>query len=273
MGKKHYRWTERDEENLAKISWIGEKYKEEFVEEFYRYLENFPDIDKEIIERHKEQIKKWFLSLFTLKDNQEDLKSLYQIGLPLHYITSFAREYITQKITKEMGYGPEVIEIITSINKAIDINLEFIINSLRKEESGKYEGMLIKNIRRVSWFFDAFIILTLAVVGLFLIVWIIYEFWLVVNGSLPLERGGLSILGSVLILYAISELLREEIKHIRGSPLSLKVFVGVALAAVIRKILIISLSPEKVEELITLSLVILALGVVFWFIYKVESKT
>ena len=87
-----------------------------------------------------------------------------------------------------------------------------------------------------------------------------------------MERGGLSVLGSILILYAISELLSEEIKHIKGSALSLKISVGVALVAVIRKVLIISLSPEKVQELITLSLVILALGVVFWLIYRVESK-
>jgi uncharacterized membrane protein (DUF373 family) len=137
---------------------------------------------------------------------------------------------------------------------------------------GKYQKILIENIRRISWFFDFFIVLTLAVVGLFLIVWIIYEIWLILTGVLPLERGGLSVLGSILILYAISELLSEEIKHIKGSALSLKIFVGVALAAVIRKVLIISLSPEKVQELITLSLVILALGVVFWLIYRVESK-
>lgn len=87
-----------------------------------------------------------------------------------------------------------------------------------------------------------------------------------------MERGGLSVLGSILILYAISEPLSEEIKHIKCSALSLKIFVGVALAAVIRKVLIISLSPEKVQELTTLSLVILALGVVFWLIHRAESK-
>jgi len=38
------------------------------------------------------------------------------------------------------------------------------------------------------------------------------------------------------------------------------------------KVLIISLSPEKVQELITLSLVVLALGVVFWLIHRAESK-
>ena len=87
-----------------------------------------------------------------------------------------------------------------------------------------------------------------------------------------MERDGLNVLGSISILYAISELLSEEINHIKGSALSLKIFVGIALAAVIRKVLIISLSPEKVQELITLSLVILALGVVFWLIHRVESK-
>ncbi len=141
------------------------------------------------------------------------------------------------------------------------------------EELKKHQSILISSIRRIAWVFDAFIILTLSVVGLFLIVWILYEFYLVLVGQLPLEMGGLSILGSVLILYAISELLAEEIKHIKGGAVSIKAFVGVALAAVIRKVLIVSLSPEKVQELIALALVLIALGVVFWLIHKVEKTT
>jgi len=88
-----------------------------------------------------------------------------------------------------------------------------------------------------------------------------------------LKGGGLSILGSVLILYAISELLSEEIKHIKGGTVSIKAFVGVALAAVIRKVLILSLSPERFMELITLSLVLFSLGLVYWIIHKVESSS
>lgn len=83
----------------------------------------------------------------------------------------------------------------------------------------------------------------------------------------------MSILGSVLILYAISELLSEEIKHIKGGTVSIKAFVGVALAAVIRKVLILSLSPERFMELITLSLVLFSLGLVYWIIHKVESSS
>jgi len=279
--KIHYNWTEKDEENLRRISWIGEKYKEEFVEEFYRYLaENFPDANKylsskEVRERHKEKIKRWFVSLFTSKYDAQYLRRLYRvgethlkIGLPPHYVQAsmnFVRSYLMNIINREMGVSAEASRILLSINKALDINLDVMINSFREEElrlylaTGKYQKLLIENVRRVSWFFDFFIVLTLAVVGLFLIIWIIYEIWLILTGVLPLERGGLSVLGSILILYAISELLSEEIKHIKGSALSLKIFVGVALAAVIRKVLIISLSPEKFQELITLSLVILAL--------------
>ena len=291
--KVHYNWTQEDEENLRRVSWIGEKYKEEFVEEFYRYLENFPDAgkylsSKEVRDRHKEKIKRWFVSLFTSKYDAQYLKGLYsvgedhlKIGLPLHYVQaliSFVRGYLMNIVNREMGVSAEANRILLSVNKALDINLDVMINSFREEElrlhdsMGKYRKLLIENIRRISWFFDFFIVLTLSVVGLFLILWIIYEIWLILTGVLPLERGGLSILGSILILYAISELLSEEIKHLKGSALSLKIFVSVALAAVIRKVLIISLSPEKVQELITLSLVILALGVVFWLIYRVESK-
>lgn len=289
--KIRYNWTREDEENLAKVFWIAQRYKEEFIEEFYRYLENFSDTskylsDEETKSKHKENIKNWFVSLFTSKYDDEYLKSLLRvkeayekIGLPPHSVQasmSFVRSYITDKVIKEMGCSPQTGKILSTINKVLDINLSAMINSFGKEEVGlysNYQHLLIQNIRRVSWFFDTFIIFTLAVVGVFLIFWIVYEIWLVSVGSLPLEKGGLSILGSVLVLYAISELLTEEVKHIRGSGLSIKVFVGVALAAVIRKVLIISLSPEKVQELITLSLVTLALGVVFWLIYKVESKT
>jgi uncharacterized membrane protein (DUF373 family) len=291
--KVHYNWTEEDEENLRRVSWIGEKYKEEFIEEFYGYLENFPDTSKylpseEVRERHKEKIKRWFVSLFTSKYDAQYLRRLYRvgevhfkIGLPPHYVQAsmnFVRGYLVNIINREMGTSAEASRILLSINKALDINLDVMINSFREEElrlylaTGKYQKLLIENVRRVSWFFDFFIVLTLSVVGLFLILWVIYEIWLILTGVLPLERGGLSVLGSILILYAISELLSEEIKHIKGSALSLKIFVSVALAAVIRKVLIISLSPEKFQELITLSLVILALGVVFWLIYRVESK-
>ncbi|MFN3813697.1 MAG: protoglobin domain-containing protein [Aquificaceae bacterium] len=291
--KVHYVWTSEDEKNLRSISWIGEKYKEEFIEEFYRYLENFEDTsrylpDENTRARHKEKVKNWFVSFFNLRYDAQYLRRLHRIGethvrigLPPHYVQAsmnFVRDYIISKVIKEVGLTEDAKRLIITIDKALDMNLDVMINSFREEElrlylaTGKYQRLLIENIRKLSWFFDTFITLTLTVVAIFLIIWVSYEVLLVVSGQLPLERGGLSILGSVLILYAITELLSEEIKHIRGSALSLKIFVGVALAAIIRKVLIISLAPEKVQELLTLSLVTISLGLVYWLIYRVESK-
>jgi uncharacterized membrane protein (DUF373 family) len=292
--KVHYRWSQEDDENIKRISWFGEKYKEDFIDKFYNYLENFKDTskylpDEKVRSRHKEKIKGWFVRLFKGGYDAQYLRSIYRIGevhlkigLPPHYVQAsmgFVREYIHEKLSSELGCTPERDQVLASVNKALDINLDVMINSFREEElklylaSGKYQRMMIENIRRVSWLFDFFIIITLSLVGLFLIAWILYEFYTVLTGNLPLERGGLSILGSVLILYAISELLAEEIKHIRGGAVSIKAFVGVALAAVIRKVLIISLSPEKFQELITLALVLFALGLVYWLIHRVEAST
>ncbi|MFP3908268.1 MAG: phosphate-starvation-inducible PsiE family protein [Archaeoglobaceae archaeon] len=45
-----------------------------------------------------------------------------------------------------------------------------------------------------------------------------------------------------------------------------------ALAAVIRKVLMISLTPEKVNEIIAIGFLLLVLGVVYWIIYKAERE-
>ncbi|RMH79426.1 MAG: hypothetical protein D6674_07975 [Acidobacteria bacterium] len=135
----------------------------------------------------------------------------------------------------------------------------------------KYIRLLIFGLEGISYLFDAFVVLTLFGVGIFLMVWIIYEFYMVLIGQLPIERGGLSILGSILVLYAISELLLGELRRLKGGTISIKVFLSVALAAVIRKVLILSLTPEKHEELIVLALLVLALGIVFWLINRAET--
>jgi hypothetical protein len=50
------------------------------------------------------------------------------------------------------------------------------------------------------------------------------------------------------------------------------VFAGIALAAIIRKILIISLYPKKSIELLILGILMLFIGIVYFIINKVERK-
>jgi uncharacterized membrane protein (DUF373 family) len=62
--------------------------------------------------------------------------------------------------------------------------------------------------------------------------------------------------------------MQEEIKHLKGGGFAIGAFIGVALAAVIRKILIVSLSAEKALELLSYGAIVLSLGIVYWLLAK-----
>ncbi len=291
--KVHYRWSSEVDEHLKRLHGFGEKYKEPFIEGLYDYLANFEDTrkylpDENVMGRHKEKLKNWFVGLFSGKCDSGYMRNLYRIGevhvklgLPPHYVIAsmnFVRLFLSDKVTQEFGSSKDRDEIMKSVNKILDVNLDIMTSSYREEElklylaSGKYQKMLIDNVRRISWFFDFFIVLAFTLVGLFLITHIGREIFSVLEGELQLERGAINIMGSMLILYAVSELLSEGIKHIRGGALGLKVFVTVALAAIIRKVLILSLSPEQTKELLILAALLLSLGVTYWLIRKAEEK-
>lgn len=256
--KTLYRWTSEDEKNAEKLKDMAIRHMEELI---LNLPYGFPD---------RERTKLWLEGLFELR-----CAEIAGYGDPL--ILSLIRYFLQDKIAQEVISLQERHSMLTSLNKVLDLCLL----SARPEGKvwegfsplSRYQRWMIRSIRRVSRVFDVFILITLLLVGFSIVVWIVYEFYLVLVGELPLERGGLSILGSVLILYAISELLSEQVKTTRGGPVSIKTFLGVALAAVIRKVLILSLSPEKFYELITLSLILLALGLVFLLVHKVESST
>jgi uncharacterized membrane protein (DUF373 family) len=142
---------------------------------------------------------------------------------------------------------------------------------MQGEHLKKYQSKLLEGIKKASDGFDIFLVLALLMAGLLLIYWAVYDIFLVFQGSLLLQEGVLSMMGVLLIFYAVSELLKEELKRIKGGTLSLKVFVSLALAAVIRKVLIVSLTPEKVNEILSLSVLLLSLGAVYWAIHKVEG--
>ncbi|MFP3908304.1 MAG: protoglobin domain-containing protein, partial [Archaeoglobaceae archaeon] len=235
--KVHFGWTREDEENLKGLKDFGEKYKDEFTRSLYSYLANFTDLERylpteEVREKHQEQLKDWFVSLFHGDYGASYLRKLYKIGethvkvgLPPHYVNTsmnFKRGFIREKLIEEYGYTEELERLMKSVDKVIDLNLDIMTSSYREEElklylaRGKFQRRLIENIRRVSHFFEVFIVVALIAAGLFLIFSIIYEAFIVFSGQISLDQGVLSILGLILILYAIYELLGEEIRHIRG---------------------------------------------------------
>lgn len=291
--KVHYQWRLVEDENLRKLAGFGEKYQEEFIDGLHSYLANFKDTskylpDENVRQRHKGKLKKWFVALFAGPHDIEYLRGLYrigevhvQIGLPPHYVSAainFVRQFIHGKLALEYGRSEERDQLMQSVSKILDINLDVMTSSYREEElklylaSGKLQKTLLEIVRKGSWFFDLFRIFAFSLAGLFLILWVGYEALMVARGEINLEHGALSIMGSVLILFAISELLNEEIKHLRGGALGLQVYMTVALAAIIRKVLVISLDPEKINELQILALMLISLGATYWMIRSADKK-
>ncbi|ADC90055.1 conserved hypothetical protein [Thermocrinis albus DSM 14484] len=270
--KTSYRWTAEDEENLRSLSHLVPSWVEEFLESIRK---------DEHDERCFQSIREWLIATFSGPHDERYVRKIHNMlqehlkaGCTLHHLQvllSSVREFLLDKLTAQLGYSHQRDSLFRSVEKTLDLSLSIMLLS-QKEEVPRHRRLLLDNIQRGLWILDLFIVISLFIVGVFLISWISYEFLLVLLGRLPLEKGGLSILGSILILYAISELLAHEVKHVKSGIISLKVFVGVALAALIRKVLIVSLTPEKMYELLSLAGVIVSLGLVYWLIHRVEEK-
>ena len=109
--------------------------------------------NKEILARHEEGIKNWYLNLFSGiydKNYFNKLQTISEIhvriGLPAHYVNtafSFVRGFVKDIIVKENKY-----EVLGSWDKIIDINLDILTIAYREEEQSKLldEIIFIKNV-------------------------------------------------------------------------------------------------------------------------------
>ena len=285
--KKAYLITEQDIENLVSVKYLAEKNLEDFIAKFYDYLLRFKDTskylpDEKTVTRHKDKVKAWFLRLFEGNYNDEYLLTLnkvgethVKIGLPCHYVNSsmsFARRYTHKLFTDEFGCSKHRDTIVSSIDKILDLNLDVLTISYREEEMRtfvfppKVEYSLIKFAQKFAFSMDLFLLLVLMLSSLFVLGFVGYEVYSIATGEISVETGILKILGTLLIIWAIGELLSAEINHLKGGKFAITAFLTLAIAAVIRKILIATLSTEKVADILTLGGIVLALGVVYWLI-------
>jgi len=139
----------------------------------------------------------------------------------------------------------------------------------------KYTRILFVFAKRFSEIIDFVILGALVIVALFVFVLFGYDIYKILFNIIPFEEGIIILLGTLLILWAVGELMNEEIKHFKGGGFAITIFVSIALAAMIRKLLIASLSEsgeKKVIELVAYSFVILVLGIVYWLIKKNKQQ-
>ena len=291
--KLHYDFTQEDVDRILEV---GSKLIEEdsdFVEALYNYLLPITEaraflLDQEVVARHKQHLRHWYVRLFSGNYDAAYFAKLVRIGethvrigLPTHYVNStisFIRRYIGSRISEHFKGRDDLPLLIGSCEKILDINLDVFTGSYLEEEMSAYSSVskfklkLIGVAKRVSNVTDLVLILALMLVAPFVVGLFAYDIYLLFVGEVSIEEGILKILGSLLILWAVSELMEEEVRHLRGEGFAIAAFLGLAIAAMIRKILITSLSGDKMIELLSYGGSLLALGIVYWVIVKNDIR-
>jgi uncharacterized membrane protein (DUF373 family) len=285
--KTHYRFTGEDEAFLLEMQPRIEEFADDFLEGFYEFIWNFGKTadflkDEEVLNRHKGKIRQWYLDLFKGTYDITYFLKLYKIGethvrlgLPTHYVNAafnFVRVFTNGKIHTHCKDSETLTERIQAFEKILDINLDVLTSSYRQEEMSRYlalsvtEKTLLGWLKKTSSYFNYLLAGALVVVASFAIGLFGYDVYLLFAGHNEVEEGILTILGSLLILWAAIELIHQEMEHLRGGSFALEAFITLAIAALIRKILIFSLSPTKTTDVVMYGVLVLCLGVSYWLI-------
>lgn len=287
--KAHYGFTNGDVRNLEQMRPVMERNVTGFVTEFYGFVKNLSDSDKflkndVIIRRHQDALKVWFLRLFSGEYNRRYFDDLEKVGmahvkinLPAHYVNTamhFVKSYVHDTIQKEFKDLEECLYLERSVGKILDINLDIFTSSYIEEEkmfflSKRLESYLIRFANRFTYGLNLLLVGGLVIMGIGVMWLFTYDVLHVLDGDV--EKALLRTLGSLLMLWVVIELMETEIKHLKGGKFKIKVFISVALVAVIRKILVTSLKSDAVEAQLSLVAAVAVLGVVYWLIARVDG--
>lgn len=291
--KKDYKFTQEDADILLQLKPNIEKLADKFIDEFYDYIWGFGETakflkNKEIIKHHRNKIREWFLNLFCGKYDMTYFMHLYKIGeihvkigLPTHYVNSaftFVRVFVLSHIEDSFIKKEQHVKEIRAVEKIIDMNLDVLTSSYREEElskflaMSKFEKTILSGLKKFSSYVNFLLAGALVIVAFFAIGLFGYDIYLLFFTDVGIEKGILTVLGSLLVLWAAVELINEQIKHLQGKGFAIGAFIMLALAALIRKVLIYSLSSEKSNELLIIGAVIVCLAVAYWLV-GVKKRT
>ncbi|HTY20298.1 MAG TPA: protoglobin domain-containing protein [Geobacteraceae bacterium] len=288
--KGHYLFSNEEAETLKALLPIAENNRDLMIEEFYDYLLGIPETatflqDKQLLERLKRSHGEWFVSLFRgTYDNQylHELQRVGQvhvkIGLDAHFVNAAMQviRRFTVGMIRENFPEREARRINTeAVEKILDLNLDIITASYIEEELKKVfvsyslESKLIKATERFTYGLNLILILALVGVSLSVVVLFFWEIAHIFAGDV--EKGILSALGTLLILWMMIELMDNEIKTLKGGRFNILVFIGVVIVAIIREVLISTLRHDLLTTQVFLAGTLLILGIVYFLVARSQK--
>lgn len=288
--RTNYRLGEDEEDLLHRFAPVVEAQADQVVDDFYHFLQEIPYTakfleDPERLARVKQYHRSWLMALFQGPYNEAYFQRLeriglahVRIGLSAHFVyvaMNFLRARLKKVIATEIA-PVERGAAEAALDKILDLNLDVIARAYHQAEMRRFflsyrlDDALIRFARRFT--FGLNLLLLAGLIGLAggMILVLINDVSLIFRGQL--DKGLVSALGSLLVLWLTIELLEAEIDRLRGGDLQLSLFVGVGLVAFIRKVLIATLSHENVQMELVYLAGIFIFGVIYWLISRTEAK-
>ena len=287
--KDNYRFSEPDIEILKSLFPVVEAHADRIVTDFYNLFLQIPDTakflqDEAIMARLRTQHRKWLLAMFQGPYDERYFQRLQRvghahvrIGLSAHFVyvgMNLIRQHLHQIIHTEVD--PRQREnAFSAVEKILDLNLDIIARTYHEEElrrvflSQKLDSLLIRFSQRFTFGLNILLVVGLLGLSLGAVGLVVQDIIHIARGNL--SQGLVSAMGSVLILWVVIELLDMEIDRLRGGAFKLQLFVGLALVAFIRKVLVTSLTSHDLWTEGLYLAGILVCGVIFWLVSRAEG--
>lgn len=288
--KAHYRFSDEDAETLKSLLPIAQANRDLMIGDFYDYLLGMPETaaflqDDTVLQRLKLSHGGWFVNLFRGAYDNQYLHNLQRvghvhvkIGLNAHFVNAAmqqVRRFAVGMIRENFPDREERRRKTEALEKILDINLDIMTASYIEEElkkvfiSKRFESLLVRATERFTYGLNLILVLALVGVSLSVVGLFFWEILHVFDGRV--EKGIMSALGTLLILWMMIELMDNEIKSLKGGRFNIQVFIGVVIIAIIREILISTLRHDPLETQVFLAGTLLVLGVVYYLVARSQQ--
>lgn len=288
--KDNYRFTEAEIETLGSLLPVVEPHADRLVSDFYVLFQQMPDAAKFLqdtsrMPRLMAAHRTWLLGLFQGPFDDRYYQRLHRIGhahvrigLSAHFVyvgMNFLRLQFEQIIIAEVEERRRE-PTLRALQKILDLNLDIIARTYHEEEmrrvflSYRLDNALIRFANRFTFGLNMLLLVGLIGLSLGVVAVLALDISMIFRGS-P-EKGLVSALGSLLILWLMIELLEAEVERLQGGHFQLSLFVGVALVAFIRKVLVASLAHEPLQVELLYLAGILILGAIYWLVSRAEKR-